>query len=354
MGLGTPQRAFVTAVCVAVVATAALTAWIGLGIAGRAVTVYVDDVATVVAALAATVFCAIAARSAHGNERRLWSLLAIAAGLWALAEITWGIYELALHREVPVPSWADIGYLGAIPFAVAGLASHPATGRSATRTARYVFDGLLIASALLFLSWSLVLEPLGQMTDAGTAEGIVSLAYPFGDVVILFFVVLAIRGMRSGNRVSLWCLLGGLVAMALADSAYAAVVAHGYETGQLMDVGWIVGYIGIALGAIGARVPAPAVDVAESRPPTLAVLAAPFLLVLAALTVAAAQMEAGAELGTVALVMLGALIALVFGRQALLCREYMSLSGTGGSNASERLIRAAAGQALREAFDARY
>ena len=49
-------------------------------------------------------------------------------------------------------------------------------------------------------------------------------------------------------------------------------------------------------------------------PPTLAVVAAPFLLVLAALTVAAGKMQTGAELDTVALVLLGALIALMLGR----------------------------------------
>ena len=47
-----------------------------------------------------------------------------------------------------------------------------------------------------------------------------AIAYPFGDVVIIFFIVLAIRGMTGGDRLALWCLLGGLLAIALSDSAY--------------------------------------------------------------------------------------------------------------------------------------
>ena len=51
--------------------------------------------------------------------------------------------------------------------------------------------------------------------------GIRALGYPFGDVVIVLFVVLAVRGMTREGRLPLWLLLGGLLAMALADSTYA-------------------------------------------------------------------------------------------------------------------------------------
>ena len=35
--------------------------------------------------------------------------------------------------DVPVPSWADVGYLSAIPLTVAALVVHPATRGSGTR-----------------------------------------------------------------------------------------------------------------------------------------------------------------------------------------------------------------------------
>ena len=54
-----------------------------------------------------------------------------------------------------MPSWADVGYLSAIPFAVAALVAHPATGGGGTRKARSLFDALLVATALMFLSWTL-------------------------------------------------------------------------------------------------------------------------------------------------------------------------------------------------------
>ncbi len=134
--------------------------------------------------------------------RLFWSLLGLATASWTLAEVIWGYYALILDREVPVPSWADVGYLSAIPLAIAALVVHPATRGSGTRKARSVFDGLVIATALMFLSWTLVLGPVWRSADLSTWTGVVTLAYPFGDVVIVFFIVLAIRGDDRRGTVS--------------------------------------------------------------------------------------------------------------------------------------------------------
>jgi hypothetical protein len=137
---------------------------------------------------------------------------------------------------------------------VAALLAHPALRGTGVRQARVVFDGLLVATSLLFLSWTFVLGPLWQSTDLTTAGGLVALGYPFGDVVIVLFVVLAVRGMTREGRLPLWLLLGGLLAMALADSTYAYLVETGRNvTGHLIDSGWVVGYLGGPLPATGAR-----------------------------------------------------------------------------------------------------
>jgi len=94
--------------------------------------------------------------------RLFWTLFGCAMASWTLAEIIWGYYALILNTSVPVVSWADVGYLSAIPIAVAALVVHPATRGSSTRRTRWVFDSLVVASALLFLSWTLVLGPCGE------------------------------------------------------------------------------------------------------------------------------------------------------------------------------------------------
>lgn len=80
------------------------------------------------------------------------------------------MYDHVLREEVPVPSWADVGYL----------------------------------SSLLFLSWTFVLGPLWQSTDLTTAGGLVALGYPFGDVVVRqALLVIDLIAPREGRRGSL-------------------------------------------------------------------------------------------------------------------------------------------------------
>ena len=320
---------------------AAFAVWTGFDLPG---TTWVNDLATFAVALAGTVLCMHAARGAEGPTRRFWGLLGIALALWTAGEAAWMSYELFLGQAVPAPSVADIGYLGAIPFAAAALAFHPASHRQGTRTARYAFDALLIATALFFVSWSLILAPLGKDGSPESLGGVVAMAYPFGDVILLFFAILALRGMPRGTRAPVWWIVGGLIAMAVADGAYAWVGVQGYETGSLIDAGWVAGYAAIGLGAYAAQrsfAPAPA----RLAPPTLAVLAAPFVIVLVALTLAAVQIQTGGEeLDTVGLSSLWALVVLALARQAVLVREYVIARRGRAVSVAQRLVEAATGR----------
>jgi hypothetical protein len=343
------SRRFLGAVGVVVLVTGVFAAWIDLHVGGARVTLWVDDVLTPLAALIACVLC-LRARARHSGRMRLfWSLLGCATAFWTFAEIVWGYYALVLGVEVPVPSWADVGYLSAIPLAVAALVVHPATRGNGTRKARWVFDGLVVATALLFLSWTLVLGPLWRSANLSTWTGIVSLAYPFGDVVIVFFIVLAIRGMTGGNRLSLWCLLAALLAMALSDSTftYLTEVAK-YTGGDLIDTGWVAAYLGIALAAFSSRSSSAVVPRAEHSRPSLASLVSPLLPVLLALTVAAVEIRLGHHLDHAAWLMAFGLIALVLARQVLMVLELLAPSRDTQAGLMQRLTYAALGGARAE------
>ena len=340
------SRRFLRALAVVILVTGICGLWIGLRVGGARVTLWVDDGATPLAALIACVLC-FRARARHSGRMRLfWTLLGCATASWTLAELIWGYYALILDVEVPVPSWADLGYLSAIPLAVAALVVHPATRGSGTRKARSVFDGLVIATALLFLSWTLVLGPLWRSADLSTWTGVVTLAYPFGDVVIVFFVVLAIRGMTGGDRLSLWCLLGALLAMALSDSTFAYLTdVTNYTSPCLIDTGWVASYLGIALAAFSSQADGAVVAAAEDSRPSLASLISPLLPVLLALTVAAVQIRLGHHLDRAAWLMAFALIALVLVRQGLMVLELLAPSRDTQAGLMQRLTHAALGGA---------
>jgi diguanylate cyclase len=341
------SRRFLGAVGVVVLVTGVAGVWIGLGIGGTRVTLWVDDGVTPLAALAACVLC-FRARARHvGRMRLFWTLLGCATASWTLAEVIWGYYALILDVEVPVPSWADVGYLSAIPLAIAALVVHPATRGSGTRKARSVFDGLVIATALMFLSWTLVLGPVWRSADLSTWTGVVTLAYPFGDVVIVFFIVLAIRGMTGRDRLSLWCLLAALLVMALSDSTFAYLTdVTTYTSPGLIDTGWIAAYLGIALAAFGSR-PSGAVEpaAAEDSRPSLVSLISPLLPVLLALSAAAVQIRLGHHLDRAAWLMAFGLIALVLARQGLMVLELLAPSRDADAGLMQRLTHAALGGA---------
>lgn len=341
----TRQR-FLRAVGALVLATSLVAVWIALHIGGTRVTLWVDDLATPLAALTACVLCFRACAPHSGRMRLFWTLLGCATASWTLAEIIWGYYALILDREVPVPSWADVGYLSAIPLAVAALVVHPATQGSSTRKARSVLDGMVIASALMFLSWTLVLGPLWRTANLGTWTGIVTLAYPFGDVVIVFFIVLAIRGMTGRDRLTLWCLLAALLVMALSDSTFAYLTAvTNYSSPGPVDTGWIAAYLGIALAAFSSRPSVAVASTAERSKPSLASLIAPLLPVLLALGVAAVQIRLGHHLDRTAWLMAFGLIALVLARQGLMVLELLAPSRDTNAGLLQRLTHAALGEA---------
>ena len=134
------------------IAAAAVTlagAWllvIGLGIGGPTTALYASDIGTAVAALAAARACWVAAAKAVGRLRLVWTLVGLSAFCWGSGQVIWSWYELIQRTEVPFPSAADIGFLAAVPFAVAGMLMFPRGGWSAAGRIRALVDGLMIAA----------------------------------------------------------------------------------------------------------------------------------------------------------------------------------------------------------------
>ena len=262
---------------------------------------YADDGATAAAAFVATAFCARAALRQAGRARVSWWLFAGACAAWTLGECLWGGYDV-VQGSVPVPSWADVGYLAATPLAAAALLVHPAMRGRTIGKARSALDALVIAVALFLVSWTFVLEPLWSRADMSTVGGGVTAAYPIGDVVLVFLIVLVIRGTVGTDRSELWLLLGGLLALTLSDSTfgYLTEVRH-FATGNVVDTGWFAGYLAIAVAAHLSRSAAGSDQPIDARALSSAAIVAPFLPLFAALSLTAIRIELGHRLDRVSL-----------------------------------------------------
>lgn len=311
-------RAVVTAPAVAIAAVAVFALWVTLSIGGSTATRNFDDLATVVAAAAGAATCLLAARRNDGRSRLFWLLLGIASALWAFGEGAWGFYDVVLGREVPVPSYADIGYLGAIPVALAALMVHPGQAGSRQRRLRTGLDAVILAAALLFLSSTFILHAVGADTDLHSAAGLVTVAYPLGDVLMMFVLLRAVRWLDGPDRLAMACILAGLLAMTLSDSGYTYLTAaRGYETGSWIDTGWIVGYAGIAVGGWYGRRQTAVTERAPSPNTTTVTMVVPYLLPLASLTVLTVRAQLGQHVDRLSLALAFVLTGSVLIRQVL-------------------------------------
>ena len=227
--------------------------------------------------------------------------------------------------KVPFPSAADAGFLLAIPLAVAGVfAFTTAPGRLATR-GEALLAGAIVALSLLFVAWALGLGNVYDMSTASPPVRLLGLAYPVGDIITITVLVLALRRARRRELGSMFLLLGGLASAAAADSAFAYLTASGsyHAIGSLLDAGWVIGYLMIALAPIW---PATATEQVRAEGPIeLWQLALPWAAVVAAAITAIKLVSNDQVLDRFETVLAGCIGLLLVGSQVLSHRDSLSL-----------------------------
>ena len=244
------RSAFRRNVIMAFVVIAAFFTWLATGLFGTWATTAVDDLGELVVALLAARACLRRAGRETARIRRGWRLLGLSALVWGLGEAVWSYYELVEGREVPFPSLADIGFLAAVPLALAAVLTFFSPPAGWTSRVRLIVDGLIVGVAVLYVSWVVVLGPMVHDLSGGLLAQVVGLAYPVGDVIIISAVILVGARSRTADDLPFGWIAAGLVALAVADSAFAYLALQGdYGTGNFIDTGWLAGYLFIALAA---------------------------------------------------------------------------------------------------------
>jgi diguanylate cyclase (GGDEF)-like protein/PAS domain S-box-containing protein len=304
-------------------AAIAFITWMVVQLGGATVTTAVDDIGEAVAAGIAAVSCGLAAIRTQGRLRRAWALLAASAASWCLGEIVWSVSDVGFGITPPSPTLSDIGFLAAIPLAIAGILSFANSARGTSTGLRLWLDRAIVSLSLLYVGWELGLGDVLSQSGAALTSSIVGVAYPVGDILIGTVLLLAIRRATDETQGRLMLLLGGLAANALSDSAFVYTSLPGPLV-YILDSGWVVGYLMIALAAL---LPSAATDrTAEQKPIDLWQLTLPWLAVLAggltAVVVAAVQ---GRPMDVFATALAGAVIVLLMASQVIAHRESLAL-----------------------------
>jgi diguanylate cyclase (GGDEF)-like protein len=295
--------------------------WTQTELGGVAVTRAFSDISIGVAAAAAG-FAAVAAwRRQAGWPGRSWLLIGIGMLAWALGEAIWTTYEVFLAREVPFPSSADAGFLLLYPFALVGLVAMLDFHRRALRT---LFDSFMVAGSLLYVSWPLVLEPTYQAGGQGLFARSIALAYPIGDIILATMAFVLLSQLARQTRGTLALTGAGMLGLAVADSGFAYLTTHGaYASASVIDPGWFVGFLVIALAAWRLRGAAAAPRRREAAP---LLVALPYVPLAAAMVTSIVVEFTRGSMGVFLYVTLMILVVLVVLRQLLTLRENLALT----------------------------
>jgi len=280
----------------------------------------------------ALVFVAAAARRARrsvGRQRRGWWLFCAAGAAFAVGQSGWAVLQVRLGTEVPFPSVPEIFFFAELPLAAGGVLCFARGRWGGASRLRTVVDGLLVASALLLISWSTALGAWYEVNaTAGTLALVVGVAFPVAHVVVVTLVVIVVA--RNGVKANVdLALVGlGLVISAAAYGQFGALTATGrYYTGHPVDVAWVLGFGLMTLGALAGpgRADAPQAAPRSAVSGTLAGIA-PVLLTGAALLVQSVRLFAGSQPRAIVLWAGAVLVALLLLRQVLSHRENVALA----------------------------
>ncbi|MDQ2682256.1 MAG: PAS domain-containing protein, partial [Chloroflexota bacterium] len=178
-------------------------------------------------------------------SRTAWWLLAATNIGFGLGDIIWIVYEDVLGREAPFPSVADAFYLAAYPFAVAGLLK-----LGTQRLRGPVLDALVVTIAYAAAAWFLVLEE--SLTDASlpVLERIIGGAYPVADIPLFGTMMLLVLTPRRWTPSFLFLTLAVFLQVAADVASTAPLVEGTYQSGALVDGGWLLSYLFFGMAAL--------------------------------------------------------------------------------------------------------
>jgi PAS domain S-box-containing protein len=176
---------------------------------------------------------------------RAWKILALGHLSYGMGNVLWCYYEVGLGIEPPV-SWADAWFLAFYPLVLWGLLSFPAAFRSRREQLKFWVDTLTVTLSGGMAIWFFVLRGVALGGDRGALDTFLAIAYPLGDMVLLFgATALLLRPAQGNRRWPLGSLAAGMVLFFVADLAYGhmSLLSEGYVSGSWPDLVWPLGVL---------------------------------------------------------------------------------------------------------------
>lgn len=233
---------------------AAPAAWACLAVGGAAIGLYFVLPADAQAVLYVLIGLGSVAAIARGTirnvpvrDRLAWHLFSVGLLLEVAGAAIYGFYTVGLNREPPLPSIADVFYLGGYPLLAAGIILIlRRLGGQTSRAA--LLDSLVILCGVLLVQWVYFIDPYRYTSFATESQRLLAMAYPLADVLLL--VGLAQLILAPGGRTGAYrLLLASIVLWVVADETYGLGVSS-HRAGSWLDALWLGAFVLWAASAL--------------------------------------------------------------------------------------------------------
>jgi len=213
------------------------------GVAGPRAAMVINDIAWTLAAALATISCLRAARSQPGRDRAAWLLFAAACGAWTVGQIAWSVYQLLLRVHVPLPSYADIGYLAFGPLMIAGLFALRGTQQERKMTWLRIANLGLILCSLAVVLLAMLLHPFLESVRP-RQEALIVVAESALIAIAFIFAVYFLWSYRWGNRLPSAALITAGLALQMVSALFYTreLVLSEYGVSSAFNVGWLLAF----------------------------------------------------------------------------------------------------------------
>ncbi|MEL7974691.1 response regulator [Isoptericola sp. F-RaC21] len=191
------------------------------------------------AGVVAALSCGWRAVRSAGRRRRAWGLLSLGGVVGLLGNVYAGL--------VGDPETGDTAYIAALLLGMVGLALFPTVRPRGHELVRMLLDSVVVGGSVLYIA---VFGVALQGEGFAAQPALTAYALPVADALLATLAVLVLTRSPAAERVPLGLVGIGFVLYAVADVAFALLTAGGgFSFGSPVDVGWVGGYLAIAVAA---------------------------------------------------------------------------------------------------------
>jgi diguanylate cyclase (GGDEF)-like protein/PAS domain S-box-containing protein len=172
-----------------------------------------------------------------------WYLFALGQTFFVAGDVITYNYDKFFGTDLPFPSIGDVLYLSVYPPLIVGILLI-VSKRSPGRDRESLIDSLIVAIGIGVISWVFLMAPTAKDTESTLLQKVVSMGYPFMDLILLVVVIrLVIGGGRRG--LSFYLLPAATFALFLTDFVYSYISVQGlvYDQSGYLEAGWGTFYL---------------------------------------------------------------------------------------------------------------